>query len=198
MSGAYASSKCYLNCLVEDKPNDPRSLCSAKYKHQARFCTDDGKYSCQAACYTKRAGNWNKEMPLNGADKLQNYNTSVEQLLTGSFDHFMTVGNTFKASSEFVVGEGLLGLDKFANESQLHIPVCRSKYANIADFSHGPHHDDNRNKNQRFPCTCGDWKSNETVPYMKYLEWDQDSPEYKETPLDELFHYTCKHNFQSS
>jgi len=76
------------------------------------------------------------------------------------------------------------------NASQIALPVCRSNQLVMGDFHHKTLHVGWREDDKKAPCTCGDWRSNETASFMDSIGYGrkQNLSPYDKNAVDTLTH----------
>ena len=86
----------------------PRTLSGKKDRKlieefQHRFCPDD-KTVCKAECMSKQQY-WNKKLPIISYEKLETYDTSLQDLMEKSWVHYNRHGND-SYEPQILVNEG--------------------------------------------------------------------------------------------
>ena len=107
---------------------------------------------------------------------------SIKQVLTSSWDfHARHAGNLPDIPElSFFTDAGVVSLE--GDRSLLHLPTCRSEHVSVHNFQDGVHH-------RRFPCVCGDWRSNETEQFVRAFGWERGNP--RRVEAKEVFEYNC-------
>jgi hypothetical protein len=160
--------KNYLKCSCERE--DYKESCSDEHRNaKFRYCPEDGRNcSCQVQGWTSQDLE-NHETEFLGFENLEKYGFNITQVLQSTYDHYWQYGNSPPAPK--------IGTDiAFTSDmSGLFLPTCVSKRVNLTDFDGKMEGYLDRKRQQQFPCTCGDWRSNETTAFMRkiYMGYDQ-------------------------
>ncbi|KAL5327226.1 hypothetical protein ACEPPN_004918 [Leptodophora sp. 'Broadleaf-Isolate-01'] len=201
ITSSLANSKCYQKCA--NRPGDIKAqdACKSKWANaDSRYCPEDDEFTaCQVQCFTTQSTG-NRERTLIGKMALPQYSLSVKQLLKDSLHHYHETGNSPPALGQ-LAGNGtrdILSLDRTLQSevSGLALPVCYSTSVKLAEFDNKVHFGLKYNQNQQFPCTCGDWRSNETPDFMARMGLGSNQSDFQTGAANELFTQICPHNLK--
>ncbi|KAL2074182.1 hypothetical protein VTL71DRAFT_7960 [Oculimacula yallundae] len=201
ITAALTNSKCYSKCAFQPDDMKVQQVCKAKWANiKSRYCPEDNEsIACQVQCFTTQSRG-NREKSLIGKAALPQYSLSVDQLLKDSFHHYQTIGNSPPTLGQ-LAGNGssdILTLDRTLNSkvSGLALPVCVSANVKLTNFDDKVHINLKYTQNQQFPCSCGDWTSNETPDFMARLGLGFNQTDFQTGSAKELFHQICPHNLK--
>ncbi|KAK0106583.1 hypothetical protein ONS96_004204 [Cadophora gregata f. sp. sojae] len=201
ITSALANSKCYQKCA--NRPGDIKAqdACKSKWANvDSRYCPEDDEFTaCQVQCFTTQTVG-NRERTLIGKMALPQYALSVKQLLKDSLHHYHETGNAPPALGQ-LAGNGssdILALERTLNTevSGLALPVCHSANVKLTEFDDKIHYGLKYTQNQQFPCSCGDWRSNETQPFLARLGLAANQSDFQTGAAKELFTQICPHNLK--
>jgi hypothetical protein len=119
------------------------------------------------------------EVKLVGLEQLESWDVDFRDILIKSYHAYR--------NAEL----GLEGSDKIFHKSYktkdqlLELPTCASPQVDMGDFKKNGWH------NRLFPCTCGDWRSNETQIFMNQLGFGISQPGFKSDLAKELLTRDC-------
>jgi hypothetical protein len=107
-------------------------------------------------------------MQLLGKDSLEKYNLTLEEVRDKSIANYDQRGNRDNGTPLYRFFKATInGAEK---PSYMALPVCKSDQVEMGDFDNDHTHGGGHfGINKRLPCTCGDWKSNETAQFMKAI-----------------------------
>lgn len=80
------------------------------------------------------------------------------------------------------------------NKSAMFAPTCASRYVDIhnwADVDMTGSDAHTRNRDQNFPCTCGDMHSSDTPEFMRLMGFAPGSPQWEAGKIHELIETLC-------
>jgi hypothetical protein len=190
ISAAWASSKCYQKCA--DRPDKNRTtVCTEKSTHkESRYCPEEAPHrGCQLQCFTTQSI-LNHEKSLNGIAHLKDYKLDLPQVKEAVYRNYLKRGNEgYKAPSQYT-GADMLSFvsNTFSGQSVLRLPTCVSEGIIVTDFDElTPFDGINWGRNQKVPCTCGNWKSNETRAFMTELGLAKGQRDFESGAFRELF-----------
>lgn len=194
ISAVYNGAQCYQKCHTGIHTH---GSCVSKSDRQSRYCPNSNNV-CQIACWTT-IGNgplnqWgrNHEVALYGITNLQKYGYTMKSIQTGSYENFIKYGNERSHDTLREMIDTPKGNEK-REKSGLNLNMCRSPRVQISDFT------PKKNKYlglgpqiHKFPCSCGDWRSNETASFMQKMGFEAKGAG-RETMMfaKGLFNYVC-------
>jgi hypothetical protein len=111
-----------------------------------------------------------------------------------------TYGNSLRHGNEFTgLPEGttidILSLDNHVKDryTALMLPTCISERTSITKFDdHLVSGATSWGANQRLPCSCGDWRSNEASGFIYAFFYAPEKRDYKTGAADELLLQICR------
>lgn len=195
MSIAWRSAKCYQKCLC-----DPTIKLNKYHNHKERttkyrYFPEDGENCvCQPQCWSASRRN-PYEKRLFGIDSLRKYDHNLTDISSMSYNYYRANGNEYKPPDMDIRHEPI---DADAGISLAH---CVSSQIQIGDFDDETTNYQlnlNRRNNRRFPCTCGNWQSNETESFMDIFAMGNGQAWMKSHAGDELFKQICPEVCHSS
>lgn len=184
MALSWQNSKCYQKCLCKEDGSS-ESLCHNNDQNaKFRYCPQDGNgCACQVQCYTANLHGKNREIELFGKDKLADWDVRFEDILVNSYDNYRKTHNGNLLTSHSLVAAMEHG------ERRLALPTCASSQIIMGDFQA-----DTRSPkriNRHFPCTCGNWRSDETETFMNNLGLGKGQSDYQLGLAKLLFKKDC-------
>ena len=115
-------------------------------------------------------------------DRLASWDIDFKEILMNSYAKYRSTKHDLPE-----IGKGIVEPFKPVKSGNelLELPVCVTSQLELTDFpKHGSH-------NRLFPCTCGDWRSNETQIFMEELGFGKSQPGYKSKAAKDLFTLSC-------
>jgi len=105
-------------------------------------------------------------MQLLGKNHLGKYNLTLKEVRDKSIANYEEHGNSENGTPLYrFLQTTMLGGEE---PSYMALSVCKSDQVEMGDFDNEHTHRGSRyGINKRMPCTCGDWRSNETAEFMK-------------------------------
>jgi hypothetical protein len=192
---SWKHSKCYEKCLCSKEDGSALRLCSIRDpKALFRYCPDDGKgCACQLHCYTSILDGPNQEVELLGRDQLELWGVDFDDVLIKSYDKYRKID-----TERLPTDKGFIESVEL-KESIFELPTCASSQISLRDEGtkgQKPKNPDESKKpgkriNQHFPCTCGNWRSDETRIFLEALGLGRFQPDYKSGAVKELFTKDC-------
>jgi hypothetical protein len=169
--------------LDRDKYRNPKER-TAKYRY---YPEDEENCVCQPQCWhaTRRSP---FEKRLFGINKLSKYHHNITDISRMSYSYYRANGNNYKRPNMDLRHEPIEA------EAGISLPHCVSSQLQIGDFddeSKGWRIKLLRNNNRRFPCTCGNWMSNETESFMEIFSMGKGQKWMTSHAGDELFKQVC-------
>ena len=162
ISAALSSAKCYVKVQVNEA-GDANKTCISKGPKNTHVCYEN-QDEAESACWTSKSRN-NEEVRLLGSDRLRNYGLDGTSVIQGSYDHYQRSHYQSKQQIANIKQEELQDIQN--GLSNIALPVCRSTQVIFSDWDKRGRKSSGLNRHrQTFPCTCGDWRSNEPRPFL--------------------------------
>lgn len=177
MSSIWEDGKCYQKCVCKTD-GSAWNFCDTRSNNAAakfRYCPDD--CACQLQCLSSNMDGRKNEVELIGLEQLESWDVDFRDILIKSYHQYRENGPGLEKSDR-----GLL----YKSHSELfELPTCVSYQLDMGDLKETGRH------NNHFPCTCGDWRSNETQIFMRQLGFGMFQPGYKTDQAKELLTRDC-------
>ncbi|PMD34466.1 hypothetical protein L207DRAFT_517601 [Hyaloscypha variabilis F] len=138
-------------------------------KHfQSRYCPEETSHrGCQVQCFTLQPHKNHADF-LKGLDDVDKWNIDRKYALKAMYGNFLRRGNNFTGSPEGTA-INILSLDNHVKDKDtaLILPTYIPERTSITKFDdHLISGATSWGANLRFPCSCGDCRSNETSGFM--------------------------------
>jgi len=182
ISNTWEDGKCYQKCLCKEDGSTSK-FCNTLGKDaeaKFRYCPNDPYgCACQLQCFSSNMDASKNEAKLVGIEQLKLWDIDFRDVLIKSY-------HTYRNADLSLEGSGEIFYKSYKTKDQLlELPTCASPQVDMGDFKKDGRH------NRLFPCTCGDWRSNETQIFMNQLGFGISQPGFKSDTAKELLTRDC-------
>jgi hypothetical protein len=197
---AMQNSHCYQKCSCAPD-GSALALCTTREgKALYRSCPPDpNNCACQVECWKVIAGKWDLLWSsshvdaLYGQSALSKYELTIEAVMNSSYENYRKTHN-----DRLLTSEGLVGslVDRFYEGGRaVALPTCASGQVIMGDYKKKGWVRGVARKfipdDKYFPCTCGDWRSNETALFMDAVGMGIGSSDYRAGTVKDIFTNVC-------
>ena len=131
------------------------------------------------------------EAEVYGLQHLKKYDLTIQDVMNSSYKHYQRTHGGEMVTSQSILESLMRNMN--ARGRAIALPVCRSAQIPMNDYRSTWKHPTGAFalSDKHLPCTCGDWRSNETALFINSIGLGLESRDFASGLAEKLYEKIC-------